>query len=166
MKTLLSGSLTVLFAACSAAQPRPATGPLRVLPANPHWFADPSGKAVLLAGSHVWQNLQDNGLIIRGAVANPPPVFDYPGYLDFLNRHGHNFFRLWRWETTRWTDRYTGNEDQIRAAASVASDRTGRGRRRGAEVRPDALQPRILQPATLPRYCRTRPRDLCRRHAF
>jgi hypothetical protein len=94
----------------AAAAPQPATGPLRVLAANPRWFADPSGRAVLLAGSHVWWNLQDNGLIARGAVGNPPPVFDYAGYLDFLNRHGHNFIRLWRWETTRWTDDYTGGE--------------------------------------------------------
>lgn len=87
-----------------------AKGPLRVLQSNPRWFTDDSGKAVYLAGSHVWQNLQDNGLIIKGAVSNPPPVFDYDGYLNFLSKHNHNFFRLWRWETTKWTDRYTGNE--------------------------------------------------------
>lgn len=102
--------LLALAASSLSAQPRPAAGPLRVLPQNPRWFATPDGRAVLLTGSHVWWNLQDNGLIVRGATSNPPPVFDYPGYLDFLHRHGHNFFRLWRWETTRWTDRYTGNE--------------------------------------------------------
>jgi len=112
MQSLSLSILTMLLVASSAGQRRPASGPLRVLSSNPRWFADPSGRAVLLAGSHVWQNLQDNGLIIRGAVANPPPVFEYPGYLDFLSRQGRNFFRLWRWETTRWTDRYTGNEDQ------------------------------------------------------
>ncbi|MBI4874657.1 MAG: hypothetical protein HY822_08490, partial [Acidobacteria bacterium] len=84
--------------------------PLRVLPSNPRWFTDGSGKAVYLAGSHTWQSLQDNGLLMRGAVGNPPPRFDYDGYLDFLARHKHNFFRLWRWETTQWTDRYTGGE--------------------------------------------------------
>ena len=94
-------------AAAVLAQPRPATGPLRVLESNPRYFTDGSGKAVYLAGSPIWQNLQDNGLIIRGAGQNPPPVFDYEGYLRFLERHGHNFFRLWRWETTQWTDRYT-----------------------------------------------------------
>jgi len=94
----------------SPAQPRPAVGPLRVLNSNPRWFADPSGKAVLLTGTHVWWNLQDNGLIIPGATSNPPPVFDYNAYLDFLSRFNHNFFRLWRWETTRWTDDYTGAE--------------------------------------------------------
>jgi hypothetical protein len=88
----------------------PAAGPLRVSSTNPRWFVDPNGKAVYLAGSHVWQNLQDNGLIIRGATSNPPPRFDYDRYLDFLERHHHNFFRLWRWEVTKWTDRFTGNE--------------------------------------------------------
>lgn len=92
------------------AQTRPASGPLRVLASNPRWFTDGSGKAIYLAGSHTWQSLQDNGLLIRGAVSDPPPVFDYDGYLSFLERHNHNFFRLWRWETTRWTDRYTGGE--------------------------------------------------------
>jgi hypothetical protein len=101
---LLSGSFVAL------AQSRPATGPLRVLPDNPRWFTDGSGKAVYLAGSHIWQSLQDNGLIIRGATSNPPPEFDYDSYLDFLERHNHNFFRLWRWEVTKWTDRFTGNE--------------------------------------------------------
>ena len=104
----LVGSL--LCAATALAQPRTAAGPLRVLESNPRYFTDGSGKAVYLAGSHIWQSLQDNGLIIRGAVQNPPPVFDYDGYLRFLERHNHNFFRLWRWEVTQWTDRFTGGE--------------------------------------------------------
>ncbi len=115
--------------AVAVAQQKPAAGPLRVLKSNPRWFADPTGKAVLLMGSHVWQNLQDNGLLIRGAVSNPPPVFDYDGYLDFLERHNHNFFRLWRWETTRWTDNYTGKEVKycrphpwLRTGPGVAKD--------------------------------------------
>ena len=29
---------------------------------------------------------------------DPPPAFDYPGWLDFLASHGHNFIRLWTWE--------------------------------------------------------------------
>ncbi len=62
----------------------------------------------MLTGSHVWQNLQDNGLIIRGGTSNPPPVFDYNAYLDTLSHHNHNFIRLWRWETTQWTDKFTG----------------------------------------------------------
>lgn len=84
----------------------PATGPLRVSPTNRHWFVDGSGRAVCLAGSHTWQSLQDNGLLQRGAVGNPPPAFDFDRYLEFLARHNHNFIRLWRWEPTKWTDRF------------------------------------------------------------
>src|SRR5918998_6279356 len=94
--------LVLLVLACAATmhgqRRQPAAGPLRVLESNPRWFTDGSGRAVYLAGSHIWQSLQDNGLLIPGAVSDPPPVFDYKGYLDFLERHNHNFFRLWRWE--------------------------------------------------------------------
>ncbi len=102
----LSTALLVL-AACAPAWPQAASGPLRPHPANPRWMADGSGRAVLLAGAHVWQSLQDSGLLIRGATSKPPPVFDYEAYLDRLQRYNHNFFRLWRWETTKWTDDYT-----------------------------------------------------------
>jgi hypothetical protein len=81
----------------------PAAGPLKQLDSNPRYFTDGSGKAILLAGSHNWHNFQDNGHRLRTS-DDPPPVFDYDGYLDFLERHGHNFFRLWRWETPKWTN--------------------------------------------------------------
>ena len=80
----------------------PATGPLRVLESNPRYFTDGSGNAVYLAGTHVWGNFQNNGH--RTAGGDPPTAFDYGAYLDFLAARGHNFFRLWRWETPRWTD--------------------------------------------------------------
>lgn len=108
--------------------PLSAQGPLRVHPRNPRYFTDDSGRAILLAGSHVWQNLQDNGLLIRGATSNPPPVFDYADYLNRLNSYGHNFFRLWRWEVTKWTDNYTGevkyarNHPWVRAGSGRAKD--------------------------------------------
>jgi len=81
----------------------PATGPLKRLDSNPRYFTNGSGKAVLLAGSHNWHNFQDNGHRLRGS-QDPPETFDYDGYLEFLERHGHNFFRLWRWEAPRWSD--------------------------------------------------------------
>ena len=82
----------------SLAQPLPAmkllpgSGPLQVGPENPRYFTDGNGKVIYLTGSHTWANFQDAGS------TNPPPVFDYPGYLDFLEAHRHNFFRLWGWE--------------------------------------------------------------------
>ena len=74
-----------------AAQAAPASGPLRVDPQNPRYFTD-GNKALYLTGSHTWGNLQDAG------TPSPPPVFYYTAYLDFLQTHHHNFFRLWAWE--------------------------------------------------------------------
>lgn len=81
---------------CAAAMAAPATGPLRVSEQNPRYFTDGSGKVVYLTGSHTWNNLPDMG------PTEPIPAFDYPAYLDFLERHHHNFIRLWRWELTMW----------------------------------------------------------------
>lgn len=73
---------------------RPTRGPLRVHAKNSRYFADTRGRAVYLTGAHTWPNGVDQGL------TDPPPIFDFPAYLDFLNRHGHNFIRLWTWEST------------------------------------------------------------------
>jgi hypothetical protein len=113
LQTILLASILIPAAPPSLFSQAPATGPLRVLESNPRWFTDGSGKAILLVGSHTWANFQDNGLILRGAVSDPPPVFDYDGYLSTLQRYNHNFFRLWRWETTQWTDKYTGSEPKF-----------------------------------------------------
>lgn len=98
-----TGILLVMSLAAAAGGAEPARGPLRRLEANPRYFSDGSGRAVLLVGSHNWHNFQDNGHRQPEGL-DPAPAFDYGGYLDFLGRHGHNFFRLWRWETPRWTD--------------------------------------------------------------
>jgi hypothetical protein len=79
-------------------------GPLRKNPLNPRYFTDDSGKAIFLTGSHTWSSLQDNG------GSDPPPIFDYERYLDFLVQNNHNFFRLWVWEQTRWTVETTDDE--------------------------------------------------------
>ena len=73
-----------------------ATGPLRVHPANPRYFADPDGRAVYLTGSHTWANLQDQG------PKDPPRPLDFDRYLAFLGERNHNFIRMWAWEQARW----------------------------------------------------------------
>ena len=83
---------------------RAATGPLRVHPDNPRYFADGNGKAVYLTGSHTWASLQDT-LPVGGR----PTLFDYAAYLDFLEKHNHNFFRLWAWESTTWVSKDSRN---------------------------------------------------------
>ena len=101
------GFAGLFLLACLAGRPvgagEPASGPLRRLDSNPRYFTDGSGKAILLAGSHNWHNFQDNGHRLPES-QDPPPAFDYEAYLDLLERHGHNFFRLWRWEAPKWTD--------------------------------------------------------------
>ena len=73
-----------------------ATGPLRVSTVNPRYFADASGKAILLVGSHTWGSLQD---YTYATLPSPPPM-DFGAYLAFLRRHNHNFLRLWAWESS------------------------------------------------------------------
>lgn len=77
-------------------------GPLRILPTNPRYFTDGSGRAVYLTGSHHWWNLQDAG------TSSAPPVFDFPAYLNFLEHYNHNFIRLWAHEQARWNPSTTG----------------------------------------------------------
>ncbi|NQT12761.1 MAG: DUF4038 domain-containing protein, partial [Planctomycetes bacterium] len=87
---------TVLQSDCLFAAAPQTTGPLRIHPDNPRYFADSAGRTVWLTGSHTWANLQERG------VEGQTPDFDYEGYLDFLQQHGHNFIRLWSWEHARW----------------------------------------------------------------
>jgi hypothetical protein len=78
------------------------TGPLTVSATNPRYFTAATGdtadqKAVYLTGSHIWNNLHD-GMGPGAGCAETPERMDYDAYLDFLEDHGHNFIRLWRWE--------------------------------------------------------------------
>ena len=118
MTVLFVSAFPVILAVAAAAyagadaarrQGGPARGPLRVHPKNPRYFTDGSGKAILLTGSHVWNNLVDMGR------SDPPPAFDFDAYLGFLVRHNHNFIRLWAWELTSWDTR--GNNPQWRKKA-------------------------------------------------
>ena len=79
-----------------------AAGPLVVSEANPRYFTIESGSgavrlAVYLTGSHIWNNFHD-GMGPGPECAETPEGLDYDAYLQFLERHGHNFIRLWRWE--------------------------------------------------------------------
>jgi hypothetical protein len=111
------------FSAPPPAGEKPAAGPLRVHPENSRYFtdgtkmSDGSLRAVYLTGSHTWANLIDRG------PSDPPPVFDFDGYLDFLERHNHNFIRLWARHVT-WYHGY--GEGELRAAP-LPWKRTGPG---------------------------------------
>ncbi len=89
-----------LAMAAPAGAAEPATGPLRIHPTNPRWFADPAGRAVVLVGSHTWANFQELGM-----PGDPP--FDFDGYVAMLEANHHNFVRLWTWEhpwRASWTN--------------------------------------------------------------
>lgn len=70
-----------------------ATGPLQVSKCNPRYFSDEKGRIVYLTGSHTWTNFQDDPT---------DPAFDFEGYLTLLERHHHNFIRLWMLESASW----------------------------------------------------------------
>jgi len=97
---LVPGMVLVQTKALGQTKPAaPARGPLRVHPDNPRYFTDGSGKAVYLTGAHTWNNLVDMG------PSDPPERFDFDAYVDFLDRHGHNFIRLWAWDSVTWDTR-------------------------------------------------------------
>jgi hypothetical protein len=104
-------------------QTQSATGPLQLSANNPRYFCDASGREVLLVGSHTWNSLVDMGR------SDPPEAFDFDAYLDFLDRYGHNFIRLWAWDSTTWDTRANGRlgKDFIHLAAPLPWARTGTG---------------------------------------
>jgi hypothetical protein len=63
-------------------RPSPTRGPLIVHARNPRYFADSSGRAVLLAGSHTWATLQEAGPV------DPPEPFDWDGWVEFIDLTG------------------------------------------------------------------------------
>jgi hypothetical protein len=70
-------------------------GLLRVSSVNPRYFtsaADPSGKAIYVAGFHNWEVLQDRSDSLP---------FNYSEYLAMLQQNGLNFFRMWYLDTPR-----------------------------------------------------------------
>jgi hypothetical protein len=46
---------------------------------------------------------------VDNGTTDPPPPFDYAKFLDFVQTHGFNVFRLWAWEQARWTTETTSD---------------------------------------------------------
>jgi Family of unknown function (DUF6298)/Putative collagen-binding domain of a collagenase len=119
-----------------------AAGPLRAHPASPRYFTDgtksPDGtlKAVYLTGSHTWNNLVDIGR------NDPPEAFDFEAYLDFLSRYGHNFIRLWTWDSVVWDTRANGRlgKEFVHHVAPLPWARTGPGAALDGKPRFDLTQ--------------------------
>lgn len=101
---------------------RPANSePLRVHPTNPRYLTIDGHRAIYLTGSHTWLNFQDGG------PTDPPEPFDYEAYLDFLERHHHNFIRLWSWEGTSWVWSQPQTPAEFAVLAPSPFRRTGPG---------------------------------------
>ena len=111
----VSGTSSITVALATAA------GPLRVSTVNPRYFADATGRVVYLTGSEYWNTIEDNG------VTNPPPVFDFSAFLDFLQAHNQNFTRMYVWEQARWSsltpvDHYFAPNPYVRTGPGTAID--------------------------------------------
>jgi hypothetical protein len=124
---------------CSTLVAAPAAGPLRVHPDNPRYFTDgvktqnDAMRAVYLTGAHTWNNLVDMGR------TNPPEAFNFEAYLEFLQRHHHNFIRLWAWDSTVWETRANGSlgKDFVHHVAPLPWLRTGPGNAADGKLRFD-----------------------------
>jgi hypothetical protein len=73
-----------------------APGPLVVSRSNPRYFTVASGKdagrAVFLAGSHIWNNFHD-GMGPGMDCSNDPERFEFDAYVDFLQERGRTTLR-------------------------------------------------------------------------
>ncbi|MEW5976928.1 MAG: DUF6298 domain-containing protein [Acidobacteriota bacterium] len=96
---------------------RRAAGPLQRNCARSRYFSDPNGQPVLLVGNHTWYTLQDGGR------HDPPSAFDYEKYLQFLQANGVNFFRMFVWEQSKWSE----GVDEAYFYSPSAYERTGPG---------------------------------------
>lgn len=105
---LVLAAVLLLAVSCQlghAAEPQvKIDGPLRPHPTNPRYFTDNTGRAILLTGSHTWNNLVD--MAPDGSNA----VFDNDAYLDWMAAYPHNFMRLWTWELLTWDT--SGNREK------------------------------------------------------
>jgi len=128
-KTMAGICLGTLVGFAALPHAEAAQGPLRIHPVNPRYFTDgtegPDGalRAVYLTGAHTWNNLVDMGR------SDPPEPFAFSHYLAFLERHHHNFIRLWAWDSTTWDTRANGalGKNFIHNAAPLPWVRTGPG---------------------------------------
>lgn len=120
---LMTLASMLLLGSANTGGSAPAAGPLRVSADNPRYFADPTGNVIYLTGAHTWNNLIDMSR------AESPVGFDFDAYLRFLETHGHNFVRLWAWDSTLWDTRANGKlgKDFVHHVAPLPWMRSGPG---------------------------------------
>jgi collagenase-like protein with putative collagen-binding domain len=79
-------------------------GPLHVLRSNPRYFADRTGRAVYLTGSHVWWNLVGSHTWRTDCKNGAVRPFAFDEYLRQLSANGDNITRLWTIEVPTWQE--------------------------------------------------------------
>jgi hypothetical protein len=117
-------------------------GPLRIHPANRRYFADGSGRAIYLTGSHFWTIFQDwkHG---GEPFASGPAFATFPEYVAFLKARNHNFSRLWTMDSYIFE---STPSPWVRTGPGTAFD--DRAKWDVSEVNPqflDRLRDRVLQ---------------------
>jgi hypothetical protein len=81
------------------------TAGLRVDQTNPRWLMEDSGKARYLTGPTGQFDLNPNATVstVQDLWRNDVTgMNDYAAAFDAVVANGHNFVRLWRWETSAW----------------------------------------------------------------
>jgi hypothetical protein len=105
--------VTTLINGCGGkdeAPPAPTTGAvdkgvLRVLGSNPRWLTDDSGEAKYFTGPSGQFTVNPNATVstVQDQWSDDVNgVNDYATAFDTVVANGHNFVRLWRWETSAW----------------------------------------------------------------
>ncbi len=98
----------------------PITAPLKASTQNSHYFVDGNGKAVLLTGSHTWNDFQDWS---ANGTTHP---FDFAGYVNMLTATHQNFTLLWNTELPNFCSLPTGATTNF-DVAQMPWQRTGPG---------------------------------------
>jgi hypothetical protein len=83
-------------------------GVLRVLDTNPRWLTDDTGKARYFTGPTGQFTINPNATVSTVQDLwneDVSGVNDYATAFDTVVANGHNFVRLWRWETSAWGSR-------------------------------------------------------------
>ena len=125
--------IRALALALLLAPPQAGPGPLVPHPKNPRYFTDGTGRAIVLSGAHTWPNIVDMG------PADPPPRFNYTAHLDYLEKYGHNFTRLWTWESTTWNAR-PNRREATHTVFPLPFARTGPGAAKDGKLKFDLTQ--------------------------
>jgi chitodextrinase len=98
----------------------PITAPLKASTQNSHYFVDGNGKAVILTGSHTWNDFQDWS---ANGTTHP---FDFSGYVNMLSSTHQNFTLLWNTELPNFCNLPTGATTNY-DVAQMPWQRTGPG---------------------------------------